>query len=389
MTANNRIFYACQAVGIKPCFTSDNVTPVHGAQSVGINTSFNLEQAFELGMIQIYENIEGLPDVEITTEKVIDGYPLIYHLSSPNAVSTNITGRSKERCCISLGIYGDDKDVVSGIAPVEVYASGMYQSNISYSIPVDGNCTESISFVGNDKRWFTSDAPNPVGFNGGTLGDGETVEDEYRIDYGSGAGEDEPLALDDGNGNFAGGIQRRENVRIDLCIMPQSIYGVDQNSNSGNAYEGVYPNGSPRVHFQSCNISTDTSREDILELGRKNPYYRSPNFPIEVTCELEAIAVSGDFVDGYSDGRPEYIGTKNEGNNSKSETILIKLQDGTCFDLGSKNRLASVSYGGGDATGGNATLSYSYTNFNDLKVLHPKDPASGIYSSEEIAHVTR
>ena len=41
---------------------------------------------------------------------------------------------------------------------------------------------------------------------------------------------------------------------------------------------------------------------------------------------------------------------------------------GYAFDLGQKNRLASVSYGGGDATGGNATCSYSYTNFNELDV---------------------
>ena len=30
---------------------------------------------------------------------------------------------------------------------------------------------------------------------------------------------------------------------------------------------------------------------------------------------------------------------------------------------------------GGDATGGNATISYSYTNFNELTVLHSGDPA--------------
>jgi len=128
--ANNRIFYACQAVVIAPCFRAHNDNEsrlVHGLQSVGITTNFNLEQAFELGQIQIYENIEGLPDVEVTLEKVLDGYPLIYHLSSPRATTSNLVGRSKERCCLGLGIFPDDKDVVSGVAPVEVYMSGMYQ----------------------------------------------------------------------------------------------------------------------------------------------------------------------------------------------------------------------------------------------------------------------
>jgi hypothetical protein len=33
-----------------------------------------------------------------------------------------------------------------------------------------------------------------------------------------------------------------------------------------------------------------------------------------------------------------------------------------------------VSYGGGDAAGGNVAITYSYTNFNDLDVLHSGDP---------------
>jgi hypothetical protein len=43
--------------------------------------------------------------------------------------------------------------------------------------------------------------------------------------------------------------------------------------------------------------------------------------------------------------------------------------------MGPNNRLSSVSYGGGDAAGGNATISYSYTNFNELTVVHSGDPA--------------
>ena len=44
------------------------------------------------------------------------------------------------------------------------------------------------------------------------------------------------------------------------------------------------------------------------------------------------------------------------------------VRAGYGFDLGKKNRLSSVSYGGGDAGGGNATCTYSYTNFNELDV---------------------
>jgi hypothetical protein len=50
------------------------------------------------------------------------------------------------------------------------------------------------------------------------------------------------------------------------------------------------------------------------------------------------------------------------------------VNDSTFLDLGSKNRLGSVTFGGGDAGGGNATATFSYTNFNDLSVRHRNDP---------------
>ena len=70
MSDNKRIFYETQAVGIQPFQDGGDITAaemVHGLQSVGMNTTFNLEQAFELGQIEIYENIDGTPDVEVTT----------------------------------------------------------------------------------------------------------------------------------------------------------------------------------------------------------------------------------------------------------------------------------------------------------------------------------
>ena len=62
--AQTRIFYATQAVEI-----DGNV--MHGVQSVGLDTTFNLEQAFELGQLSLYENIEGIPDISMTIQKVL------------------------------------------------------------------------------------------------------------------------------------------------------------------------------------------------------------------------------------------------------------------------------------------------------------------------------
>ena len=355
--ANNRVFYACQAVAIAPCFvapTTSNVRLAQGVQSVGITTNFNLEQAFELGQIQIYENIEGLPDVEVTMEKVLDGNPLLYHLASPTAETNSLVGRSTARSCISLGIYEDDKDVISGAAPTEVYMSGMYINSVSYTIPTDGNATESITLVGNHKEWASNGAADNLNANNVKLL-GKDITQKH------------PAAPQNDGGRITGsgappsGIQRREDVDLAHTELPASIQGAS-GVGAGNAKDD---GGNVVVHIQNFTCSSDFSREDILELGRKAPYFRATAFPIEVTCEFEVIATSGDFI-----GCDEDADT-----NTNEETIEFALKSGTRFNLGTKNRLSSVTYGGGDAGGGNATITYSYTNFNDLSVFSRADPA--------------
>lgn len=375
MSLNNRILYSCQAVKIAAPAAAPYSQGIdgygqmiHGLQSVGMTTSFNLEQAFELGQIEIYENIEGTPDVEVTLEKVIDGYPLIYLMASTGVYETSASGllaRSKERCDLALGIFGEEFNHVAtatdnaGYAEVEVRCTGMYISSVSYTLPVDGNCTESVTLVGNDKQW--------------RIGNAVGISDTNVALF---DGLDDPQALAAGAGGTAasGGVQRREDVLMNAAVLPQSIYGAGAPA-YGNGFNTS--TGSPKIHLQSLSISTDFSRDDVLELGRKTPYYRPANFPVEVTCEIEAISTSGDFVEAAEVGDPDLFLTANSGNNTSEESIWIPLRAGIVFDLGSKNRLSSVSYGGGDATGGNVSNTYSYSNFNDfdVKQLGHNDPA--------------
>ena len=374
MSNNDRIFYATQAVGIQNHGNGGDVAAldmVHGLQSVGMNTNFNLEQAFELGQIEIYENIEGTPDVEMTLEKVLDGYPLIYHMASRHNVDgspagSGLVGRSKARSDIRLGIFPDNYNNVGaggGAAEAEVYCSGMYISSVSYTLPVDGSATESVTLVGNNKVWLTGGS-DAVGTASGSRII-STAADPFD-------GTDSPAALTagvhgaDGHAAHSGGIQQREDIMISGSILPNSIKGV-----TGAGY-GIGHNdagaGSNHVHLQNVSVSTDFSREDILELGRKTPYARPATFPIEVSCEIEAITTSGDFVNAYEFGDARLDLTTASGNNTQEEDIFFCTRGGYGFDLGRKNRLASVSYGGGDAGGGNASATYSYTNFNELDV---------------------
>jgi hypothetical protein len=398
---NDRVFYATQAVAIAPRGTAPgNYTSVHaahGVQSIGITTNFNLEQVFELGQLEIYENVEGIPDVEVTMEKVIDGYPLLYHMATTGVggetIAADATGvflpRSKKRCDVRLGIYEEEKgnnvaqSAASGVSTdsaghqsTEVYLSGMFLNSISYSIPVDGPATESITLVGNNKQWLHSSLAEAEGGIGpftdmalsqpGLGGSGNTNDPLASFD-----GLDEPLARTSGNptGTIAasGGVQRREDVLVEISTLPQSIRGT-VGTGSGNAFDAS--TGFPRVHLQSFSASTDLGREDVLELGRKNPYARTANFPVEVTCDIEAITAEGDFVNALEDGDASLNFTVNSGENTPDETIKLVLRGGQVFDLGSRNRLSSVSYGGGDAGGGNASCTYSYTNFNVFEVRH-------------------
>jgi hypothetical protein len=361
MSSNNRIFYACQGVAITKEGDTSVATGdmVHGAQSVGMTTSFNLEQTFELGQIEIYENIEGTPDVEVTLEKVLDGYPLIYHMATSGIVGTANSGlaaRAAEKCDIRLGIFDEQANNIasagdnSGDAEVEIYCSGMFVSSVSYTIPVDGNCTESVTLVGNNKTWLTGS-------------DTELINAAVNLFDGT----DSPRAFgaSTDQGAASGGIQRREDVLLSGSILPQSIKGV---VGSGYANGLDIANNAPRIHIQNFTCSTDFSREDVLELGRKTPYYRPANFPIEVSTEIEAITISGDFVSAYEFGDPALYTTIDSGNNTQQESIFLLLRCGYGFDLGGKNRLASLTYGGGDAGGGNVSVTYSYTNFNELDV---------------------
>ena len=373
MSTNERIFYACQAVAIIPNGFPDSFLTtshmVHGLQSVGITTNFNLEQVFELGQIEIYENIEGTPDVEVTLEKVLDGSPLVYHLASSGVTGapggSGLSGRSKAQCDVRLGIFPDENNNVSAggaAAEAEVQMSGMYISSVSYSLPVDGSATESVTLVGNNKQWVV----------GGSIANADVAAFD---------GTDGPAASGS-DSHPSGGVQQREDVLLSGSILPRSIKGV-----VGNGYSNGFNTSTklPRVHLQNITISTDFSREDILELGKKTPYARPATFPIEVTCEIEAITTSGDFVSAHEDGDYSLYSSTASGNNTQEERIFIYTRGGYGFDLGVKNRLASVTYGGGDAGGGTSTCTYSFSNFNDLDV---QDRRNGYIGHEQLTFLS-
>lgn len=353
---NKRVFWATEGVGFAPDGTQSYVT-AHGVQSVGITTTFNLEPIFELGQIRIYENLENIPDIEVTMEKVLDGYPLLYHLATRGATGDDLAARSNQKTAVALSIFPDTNSSASGVPVAQVVMSGLYCSAISYTFPVDGPARESITLVGNEKRWRSS----AFSFSG-------------NIDN-----TDQPLAKTYGSG----GIQRRQHLlytyttnTLDVnnqvntstvnpgTILPPDVAGITSSGTNNQSADGL--NFGAAV--QNISVSTNLGRESIFELGRRIPYCRYVTFPVEVTCEVEIISKSGDWVSATENG------VYSDGYNTRESTIKIATRDGTFLDLGTKNRLSNVTIGAGDTGGGNQTITYSFSTYNDLTISHDQDP---------------
>lgn len=346
-TQNKRVYYAVQAVGFavtgQTFMSTGRFRAAKGVQSINITTSYNLEQAFELGQLEIYENIENVPNVEFSVSKVIDGYSLLEHLATPTAVSNTLAGRyNDQKCDVLVSYYNLTLDYASGTPLSATLMKDMYVSSLSWTIPVEGFITETITLVGNDKSINT--AVSGSMWITGTL---------------FASGNESPITN-------SGGIQRRENVIMASSFWPLSIPGISGIAGSGKNI--TLADGSLGAHIQNVTISTDLGRTELFELGRKGTYYRYPNFPTAVNCSIEVTASE------YGDN----VSASGEADNLVDEKILIWLQQGVKIDLGTKNKLATVTTQGGDATGGNVTISYNYQNFNGYAVSMPHTDPAGL-----------
>ena len=364
-STNKRIYYAVHQGGLM-ADAAVSFVAIHGLQSIGMTTNFNLTQVFELGQLAIYENIEGIPDVEVNVSKVLDGYPPAFLLATTAATTPTLAARSKPKCLFGMSIFADDVESASGTPTSVVRCSGMFVGSISYAFPLDDSFKEDMKLVGNDKIWLRDPKPIATG-----------------------------LAVPSFNGAFAsldapigtGGVNRRENLLFsysasngldtnsmvadsDCTILPPEVFGI---SNSGTNEKS---NGQDfDAHLSNITISADLGRESINELGRKGPYFRSVTFPLEVTCEIEVTSTSGDMISATEAGI--YTTGSNiclDGGNLANRTIRIATCEGTRIYLGVKNKLSSVAYSGGDAGGGNVSVTYSFTTYNDFTVMHSGDP---------------
>jgi hypothetical protein len=178
---------------------------------------------------------------------------------------------------------------------------------VNYTFPVDGNFTEEVTFVGNNKK----------------------AEGSVSAPTSSGAV-----------------VLRRQNLAT--STLPTEVAGQN---------------------ITNITISADLGRESMYKLGQYAPFHRFVNFPLEVTTEIEVSATGIDTtavdlstVTCTTAGLPE---------EQDIVINLCEGSGGTTyytFNLGAKNRLQSVNYSGGDTGGGNATITYTYVTYNELSI---------------------
>lgn len=295
-----RVFYASQGVSV-------DGTVVQGAQSVSINSNFNLQQAYQLGQVAVYNNVVTNPEVTCTINKVLDGAPTIWNLATGGG---SLVENSADQVDVVVG-FGEDTDLAL-TSTSAVTMTGMFVTSVNYTMPVDGNFTEEVGFAGFGKALSGSvTAPTTSGNT----------------------------------------VLRRQHFLT-----------------SGGTVD--LPNEVAGKNITNITISADLGRTNMFKLGQFAAFHKFVNFPLEVKCDIavsatasDGIVVDSSAVSCTGNGslpaeQPIIIELCDSSTGNASYT----------FNLGDKCRLASAAYSGGDTGGGNATITYSYVTYNTLTI---------------------
>lgn len=343
MAGNKRTYWAIEGMGCAPHGTGhltnalESYEFVPGVQSLGITTNFNLEQIFQLGQLEIYQDLEEVPDIEMTVERVIDQHALLYcrgmDVNAPTA--TTITDDQNNQVDIAFVVGGDDQDGIGEANPtVWAYNSGMFVSSASFNFGTDGFFTESISLVGNHQKWTSAPGFNLLGA---------------------------PTEAAVGRDIDAGNVAKRQKFAMINTPAPVS------------ALTSAKDNGANEMAISSISLSVDFGREAMNILGKRQPYHRYVTFPVEVTCDIEAYVT--DTVDMTVNADPEVDNLTQQAIKFVVHSAKVEhIEDAGgaavlhTFELGATNKLQSVTWNGMDTGGTNATVTYSYRNFNRMDV---------------------
>jgi len=343
----NRINYAIQQVGVRTELATNSglaFTAIHGVQSVGVNGQFGQNAINTLGEFPIYLSTEDSQEVTLTVRRVLDGYPLLYTLSTSDTLLPIITECAQLPCAFALAIFDDSKSAAKGTPINILQCTGMYMTSFEYTFDANGYFNESISYVGHNKGWQKdSRIVNAVdkAYIAGLLFDGQ---------------------FSSVNSPYNGWVARRQHwinggTAPTKTILPLSI-------------PGMLPNGipGPTLHINKIVVRGNINQEIISSYGSKLPYCRKPQLPIQINTDITVNSVSGDNMSMtelgvYTPALCQYRG------NTRGELINIYVCNEFVLALGSLNKLVGVNQEGGGTDGGIVQNTYSYTTFNQFQIF--------------------
>tara|TARA_Y100000296_G_C5179860_1_gene263085 strand:- start:10976 stop:12139 length:1164 start_codon:yes stop_codon:yes gene_type:complete len=358
--ANNRIFYACQAVLFEKVSTSTYSTNPTGAsyltgvQSVGINGDLPSVTLPDIGRAQRKFQFYEKQSCEITIERIINQSDALFYQLDPSDYTTSYTGTHILK---TLGYQGDglqhyDITILytsDKFSHIGIEASGSdvdgnrthsvtYEqcliTGLSYSFDVSGPITESITLTTRSIR---------------------NNSDHTTLSYYSN------LPLLATSASQSGAVLKRQDVDISTTAFPAEVTTMFDLSTTA-------PDGTTILGITSMNIEIGLEYTEISDVGlwrgsdgavNEQFLYRYINLPVAVTASF-----TGATRQSFSTSMPNVDDTFST--DRQIRVIVSKRVSGLpmyyVWDLGQKNYLTSINFAGGDVGGGNVEATLTYQN---------------------------
>lgn len=312
---NKRVFYACQGLML-------DGKPLYGVQSVSVRTEQNTNVVENWGSLHISGVAVDTPRSTITISRIIaspegtgitpEGTGIYGGIVSGNleAISEN---HSRQLCLfVSDDTQPGISESSSNVRSISFKDSSI--NSLSYSISVDGFLTENTEIIAYNKEFNSSGCP---------------VE---NMDF----------------DNIKGHPIQRQDI-------------------SSFSFSNKVPSGAIQDVTISIPFNIQTVDEFGTALSRHSQKYRYATFPIASTLSVTAIYQNTDRFDNYMFAEPTGTNTTTCDNMPPDFPQMTGLNISTCGDFGvslSNCILQSIDYGGGDAGGGHATLTYDFVCYN-------------------------
>ena len=336
---------------------ANDVHVAKGVQDVNMTSNFTLTPIFQLGQSAIYENLEGVPTVEITVSKLLDGRPLLWHLATLDAKTPTLTARTAAYGTFQLGLWPDTEercfwngndttsnandDINEGatgqdrsVMPIGVITCPRcYPSSLGYTINITEGSSENMTLSGNEKVWARAKQSNkllPGNVQANTIsGDARfnrafanfrdnddrpenRIAQYYNVmlrplgEFWTQASEWTEEWRDgtlDYNGVIASNLTDKNGAILDpdCSVFPIEIpgitlWGTNDVMGNINEAEGVYQADPNFARIQSVAFNVALTRNDINALGYKMPVYKAVQFPVQVTTEITVVSTTDDGI---------------------------------------------------------------------------------------------